>query len=97
MKRNGSHNCTNSLHTYGHTRRDLLEMGAGAAAVGLLGWPQPAAAQQAPAWNEGQLVHLIPTANHERILIKASFKSPLASTPQLPIGGKSVDGVKTDT
>jgi hypothetical protein len=93
MKRNESG--ANSGPTAGLSRRNLLGGSAGAAALGVLGWPQSASAQQAAAWNQGQLAHLIPTASHDRFLIKASFKSPLTFTPRLSIGGKSIDGVNT--
>jgi hypothetical protein len=83
-----------SAHTFDINRRDLLEAGTGLAALGLLGWPRAVAARQADIWNQGQLAHLIPTANHERILIKASFKSSLTGTPRLTVNGKSVDGVQ---
>ena len=74
----------------------LLEMGVGAAAVGLFGWPQSASAQQASVWNQGELAHLIPTASHERFLIKVSFRAPLTNTPRLSVDGRSVNGEKTD-
>jgi hypothetical protein len=49
-------------------------------------------------WNEGEVVHILPTANHERILIKTSFKEPLDTAPLLALGeDKSVEGVMTDT
>jgi len=80
----------------GLSRRAFLETGAAAATFGVLGSSQAATAQPASAWNQGQLIHLIPTANHERFLIKASFKSPLAATPRLSVDGRSVEGVQTD-
>lgn len=50
------------------------------------------------SWNEGKLVHILPTVNHERFLIKASFKEPLESPPVLKVGTrKTVRGVMTDT
>jgi hypothetical protein len=70
-----------SAHRFDFNRRALLKASAGITALGALGWPEAAAAQPADAWNQGQLAHLIPTASHERILIKASFKSPLTGTP----------------
>src|SRR5262249_698388 len=54
----------------GLSRRAFLETGAAAATFGVLGSSQAATAQPASAWNQGQLIHLIPTANHERFLIK---------------------------
>jgi hypothetical protein len=77
------------------SRRAFLETGAAAAALGVLGSSQSAIAQ-ASAWNQGQLVHLIPTASHERFLIKASFRSPLTATPRLSVDGRAVEGVQTD-
>jgi hypothetical protein len=53
-------------------------------------------AQPGSGWNQGQLAHLIPTASHERFLIKASFKAPLASAPRLSVDGKFIEGVQTD-
>lgn len=77
-------------------RRDILELGLGAAALGVFGWPLAAGAEATGAWNPGRLVHLIPTANHERFLIKASFQAPLASAPFLLVDGQAHEGVQTD-
>jgi len=74
-------------------RRGFLALGA-AAAGAVAGWPAPAPAQA--GWNAGQVVHLIPTANHERVLIKASFQAPLAAPPRLVVSGRAVDGVRSD-
>jgi hypothetical protein len=78
------------------SRRDFLELSAGAAALGVFGSQQSASAQPAGAWNQGQLTHLISAANHERFLIKASFRAPLASAPRLSIESKFIEGVQTD-
>lgn len=75
-------------------RREFIEASGGVAALTMVGWPQSAGAQQ--GWNQGQLAHLIPTASHDRFLIKASFKSPLSGAPRLSIDGKAIDGVQTD-
>jgi hypothetical protein len=49
-------------------------------------------------WDEGELVHILPTVNHERFLIKTSFKAPLETVPVLQAGPrKTVRGVMTDT
>ena len=77
-------------------RREFLEAGAAAALLGAVGWPHSVSAQAIDSWKAGQLAHLIPTASHERFLIKASFKAPLADTPRLTVDGKAVDGVQTD-
>jgi hypothetical protein len=54
------------------------------------------AALAAKAWNRGAVVHLLPTVNHNRILLKASFERPLAGAPKLSAGGKSYAGQRTD-
>lgn len=48
-------------------------------------------------WNRGDLRHLIPIVNHERIFLKTSFKSPLKRTPRLKVGQRYVEGIKSDT
>src|SRR5215831_16492026 len=78
------------------SRREFLELGTAAAAFTMFDLPLSAGAQPAEAWNQGQLIHLIPTASHERILIKASFKTPLTGKPRLFVNGKPVEGVQTD-
>jgi phosphodiesterase/alkaline phosphatase D-like protein len=55
-----------------------------------------AAAAKAADWDAGQVVHLLPGANHERILLKASFRQALSAPPQLRIGGRHIAGEKTD-
>jgi hypothetical protein len=77
-------------------RRDFVSGGAAAAALTVLGWAGDAEAQKAARWNQGQLAHLIPVANHERFLIKASFKAPTTGTPRLTVDGKPIDGIRTD-
>jgi len=78
----------------GLDRRGFLAIGA--AALGTVaGWPA-AGAQTLDRWNAGELVHVIPTASHDRVLLKASFRTPLASTPRLVVDGKAVDGTRTD-
>ena len=93
MKRNKS---VDSAHTRDLSRREFLVVSAGAAALSMFGWLQSVGAQPADAWNQGQLAHLIPTASHERFLIKASFKAPLTDAPRLSVNGKSIEGVQTD-
>lgn len=48
-------------------------------------------------WDHGPLIHLIPTASHNRIIIKASFYKPFSEPPRIAIGDRTVDGVMTDT
>jgi len=48
-------------------------------------------------WNGGEVFHILPTVNHERILVKASFKKAMVSPPQLTVDGKPYSGHMTDT
>jgi hypothetical protein len=43
-------------------------------------------------WNQGRVAHIIPTANHERFLIKVSFAEVLDKPPQLSVNGRQVTG-----
>ena len=49
------------------------------------------------SWNAGDLVHLILSANHEKFLVKTSFKKPVKQTPLLRIGDRFVTGVRSDS
>jgi hypothetical protein len=93
MKRN---NRIDSSHMRDFSRREFIQVSAGAAALSMLGRPKSVGAQPGEGWNQGQLAHLIPTASHERFLIKASFKAPHTGTPRLFVNGKSIEGVQTD-
>jgi hypothetical protein len=73
-----------------------LFLAASASALGAFGWEGDAAGQKPARWNQGRLSHLIPTANHERFLLKASFKTALTSVPRLLVDGKPIDGTRTD-
>src|SRR6266403_424165 len=48
-------------------------------------------------WNAGGLRHLLPTVSDTRMLIKASFSTPLTDAPTLSVGGTSVRGRMGDT
>jgi hypothetical protein len=58
-----------------------------------------AAATAATSWQPGSVAHLIPTASHDRILLKASFTQPLPpnSPPKLRIGKRTVPGQLSDS
>ena len=78
------------------TRRDFL---AGASSAGLSSaLPSGAAAQasaaQAGQWDQGRLMHLLPTVSHNRFLLKASFDGALDSVPELKAGSVRVRGQK---
>jgi hypothetical protein len=86
------------------TRRALFGAGA-SAAFGLfplrnisaaLAQPGGASATQ-QAWDSGELLHVLPTSSHDRILIKTLFKSPLEAPPALQVGDQRVIGQRTDT
>src|SRR5215469_1060450 len=81
------------------TRRDFM-IGAAAAtlprfiATGIGG---PAAAAEYPplreqGWDQGGVQHLIPTASHDRFLIKASFTEAQPAPPELMVGNIKVRG-----
>lgn len=73
-------------------RRTLLRAGTAAAACTLL----PATGRAADAWNSGDVSHLIPTASHDRLLIKASLRRPLAHPPRLLVDGRGTPGQRSD-
>jgi len=51
-----------------------------------------------PSWNSGPVFHILPTVNHERILIKTSFTKPFSKAPRLQIDDVgNFDGRMTDT
>ncbi|KAE9629937.1 hypothetical protein GP644_09565 [Parasedimentitalea maritima] len=75
------------------SRRSLLQMAAASAAAAMLPYP---AKSQAKTWNGGDVAHLIPTASHERFLIKASFQNARSEAPVLRVDGQATTGSKTD-
>jgi hypothetical protein len=84
------------------TRRDFL---IGAAAAGLpsiisSGIVGPASADATTNaregdWDQGRVQHLLPTVNHDRLLIKGSFDRPLLTTPELHVGANRVRGQRS--
>src|SRR5919106_3500937 len=78
------------------TRRDFL---IGAASVAsLIASRESADAQNkaVAAWNSGDVAHMLPTVNHQRFLIKASFKQPHAA-PTLLVDRRKVQGRRADS
>jgi len=69
-------------------RRDFLFQGAGGAL---------AARNLQAAWQAGPVAHLLATASHQRILLKASFHSPLLRPPSLRAAKRFFPGTMTDT
>jgi hypothetical protein len=49
-----------------------------------------------PFWNHGIVTHILPTASHDRIIIKASFDTPVVN-PQLSVNGTDIAGEKLDS
>ena len=80
-------------------RRDFLRASS-AAALGF-GVAAEAHAQATTAatsrWDAGILRHLLPTVSDSRMLIKASFNTPLAEAPTLRIDDIAVRGRMSDT
>ena len=48
------------------------------------------------SWDSGDIVHLIPAANHQQFAIKCSFRKP-QTRPQLLVGDQIVKARMTDT
>jgi hypothetical protein len=79
------------------TRRQFLGAAGAAAAGAALEALLPAPATAATGWNAGRLAHVIPTASHDRFLIKTSFVEPLAGQPRLLVGDRSTPGIRGDS
>ena len=78
-------------------RRQFL---TASAAAGLAALPQERAFAQgmgAGNWNTGDVTHLLPTVDHQNILIKVSFSRALRDAPSLVVDGKKYGGRRTDT
>src|SRR5262245_4663890 len=86
----------NHSHRVNRPRRDFLQISSAIGAFGVLGVPELSWGAPNDAWDEGQLKHVIPAANHDRFLIKTSFKAALAFTPRLTVNGTAVEGFRTD-
>ena len=56
-----------------------------------------AASAQTIEWDSGNVAHLLPTVNHERFLIKASLRTPLAAPPLLLVDRQKIAGHPADT
>src|SRR4051794_16559003 len=48
-------------------------------------------------WDAGSVVHILPTVNHERILVKLSLRSAERKPPHFHVGGQTFKGLQTDT
>lgn len=56
-----------------------------------------AARGQSESWQAGSVEHLLPTASHNRILLKASLRDPHTRPPLLRVGERRITGQPTDT
>ncbi len=54
------------------------------------------ASAKAATWQPGSVIHLLPTANHNRILLKASFREKVLA-PVMRAGKRAAAGRMTDT
>lgn len=71
------------------TRREFLAAAMLASASSARG--------QADSWQAGSVEHLLPTASHNRILLKASLRHAQTRPPLLRVGKRAVTGRRTDT
>jgi len=79
------------------TRRHFL-MGAASLATMIASRESAGIAQdKSSSWNGGDVAHLLPTVNHQRFLIKASFRIPHQSPPMLLVDRRKVQGRAGDT
>jgi hypothetical protein len=84
----------------GLDRRDFLR-GSAAASLALTVpadlMAQSPAAPPVRTWDAGAVRHLLPTVSDSRMLVKASFATPLTDAPTLRVAGTSVRGRMGDT
>src|SRR5882724_8346245 len=72
-------------------RRDMLAGAAAAGALATLPADLRRAARAADSsWNAGLVAHLLPTDNHNRILLKVSLREPLKGGALLHLDGRPV-------
>ena len=80
------------------TRREFLAGATVAATLprlvttGIGGPARPPKIRAEKDWDQGAVQHLIPTASHDRFLIKASFREPQLAAPELEIGNTRLRG-----
>src|SRR5215203_247465 len=80
------------------TRRSFLIGAASLATAAITGRAAAAAQNQLDrTWDSGDVAHILPAANHERFLIKSSFKQPQHAPPVLLVGSRKIPGRAGDT
>src|SRR5260221_2623439 len=82
-------------------RRFLRSSGAAALSLAvpadLFAQAASVSAPGSATWDAGGLRHLLPTVSDTRMLVKASFSTPLMDAPTLSVGGTSLRGQLGDT
>ncbi|GIW41811.1 MAG: hypothetical protein KatS3mg076_2388 [Candidatus Binatia bacterium] len=81
-------------------RRDFLKLVGGAAAalaLGSCGDEEGELPPEPELPSEESVAHLLPTASHDRILVKVSFTEAQTESPDLWVDGRRVAGVRTDS
>jgi phosphodiesterase/alkaline phosphatase D-like protein len=63
----------------------------------LLAQPVQAQAPTSATWDAGSVRHILPQVSDTRMLVKASFHTPLISEPSLRVGDTTVRGRMSDT
>src|SRR4051812_31221988 len=81
----------------GINRRDFLSASSAAAFGFGVAAEAHAQTQADTQWDAGNLRHLLPTVSDTRMLIKASFATPLDEAPILRVGDMGIRGQMTDT
>ena len=79
------------------TRRQFIQETAAATAVSGMALSSGACARADKDWWQGDLAHLLPMVNDNRILLKASFTKSLATAPALSINGVTIPGQRAGT
>ena len=83
--------------TYKQSRRSFIQQSAALSALAGMSSQVSAFAKTADDWWQGDIVHLLPMVNDNRILLKTSFSKPLTDAPVLYIDGKPVSGLMSGT
>jgi len=75
--------------------KNSLYLGAGLSFIGCLN-DKTETGEQESNWNDGDVAHILPTVNHNRMLVTTSFKR-VVQAPILKIGNQSIKGQMRDS
>jgi phosphodiesterase/alkaline phosphatase D-like protein len=78
-------------------RRHFLKGAAGTVATLATGCGPASSPPPSDGWRAGEVAHLLPTADHQRIRLKASFHEAQQSAPRLRVGELRVPGQATSS